>query len=805
MDVTCERCGTVYEFEEALVSARGTTVKCTQCAHVFKVLPPGAVATSDAGWQLRKGDGATRTASSLRELQHQIAQGELSPSDELSRDGVRWKPLGEIAELQSFFPPDRPDPSPKRERQRTQLGLGPGSAPPPPAQETAAPPQDDPGRTVPSSPPPPRAEPPAASPSSPPPRTHKPTLMGVGGMDPDATRPARPAQPAEPAAPPPTEAPTVPGGPRPSPAPPDGAWTEGPGIPAPPPEGEEAAADDAPPTPSDPFADTLLSADPPPRRSVPTLAAAPRPPPATRPGRAARPEGAVAARRPLYLDEDDERPLPGQRSLAWVWIVALVLAVGGGVALAWPHLAPHLGLTGPDDHLVPFLDRAQTAMRRDEPGGYREAIREFTRASALAEDDPRVLVGLSRTHALMAQALAFQASDLEARSGEEPAREGEAALLRRESGEHAGEARELARNAVHRTPEDPDARLALADALRLEGKTAEADTELAHARTRFDTLPAELHRVEGLLAMARSDNQVAAAREGAERAVEADPDLLRARLLLARALLAERQVSSARAQVQAVLRRAPGHPLAAELERAIEGGFPPAAPLMEVLDGGTAEAPDAAAPDAGAAPGSEEAAALEDDDADPAPTGTDRSDRGGDAPPTRRDYAFHVKQGEALLEQGDVGQARRHFERALEERPGAPEALTGLGFVALDAGDTRGAIRRFEPAARGGYVDAFIGLGDAYRRTGRQEDALEAYRSYLERRPNGAHAPIARNQVRRLENEQPGLPAPDTAEPDDKPSAPPGAQEDGRDAPAADGDPEPGGAPPEDPPAPGSD
>jgi predicted Zn finger-like uncharacterized protein len=37
MDVTCDRCGTEYEFEEALVSTRGTTVKCTHCGHLFNV------------------------------------------------------------------------------------------------------------------------------------------------------------------------------------------------------------------------------------------------------------------------------------------------------------------------------------------------------------------------------------------------------------------------------------------------------------------------------------------------------------------------------------------------------------------------------------------------------------------------------------------------------------------------------------------------------------------------------------------------------------------------------------------------
>ena len=37
MDVQCERCKTEYEFDDALVSGRGTTVRCTNCGHQFKV------------------------------------------------------------------------------------------------------------------------------------------------------------------------------------------------------------------------------------------------------------------------------------------------------------------------------------------------------------------------------------------------------------------------------------------------------------------------------------------------------------------------------------------------------------------------------------------------------------------------------------------------------------------------------------------------------------------------------------------------------------------------------------------------
>ena len=47
MDVRCGRCSTEYDFDDALVSERGTTVKCTNCGHQFKVYPGGAAGAPD--------------------------------------------------------------------------------------------------------------------------------------------------------------------------------------------------------------------------------------------------------------------------------------------------------------------------------------------------------------------------------------------------------------------------------------------------------------------------------------------------------------------------------------------------------------------------------------------------------------------------------------------------------------------------------------------------------------------------------------------------------------------------------------
>jgi predicted Zn finger-like uncharacterized protein len=99
VDVQCERCNTRYEFDDALVSARGTKVRCTQCGHQFR-LQPSAVASDR--WQVLRESQSPVEFGSLRELHQAIRQGQVSRRDRLVRDG-RERVIGEIAELATFF------------------------------------------------------------------------------------------------------------------------------------------------------------------------------------------------------------------------------------------------------------------------------------------------------------------------------------------------------------------------------------------------------------------------------------------------------------------------------------------------------------------------------------------------------------------------------------------------------------------------------------------------------------------------------------------------------------------------------
>src|SRR5207245_771933 len=156
MDVRCEKCLTIYEFDDAQVGPAGVTVKCTQCGNLFKVkrrdtaeirlgdaaarsaayvppaasyvpppaaqgraapnrsthtgiptlpLPPVAQPPAPAPapeqlWMVRlKSNGDVYRFREMTTLQQWIVERKVSRRDEISRTGDTWKGLGSISEL----------------------------------------------------------------------------------------------------------------------------------------------------------------------------------------------------------------------------------------------------------------------------------------------------------------------------------------------------------------------------------------------------------------------------------------------------------------------------------------------------------------------------------------------------------------------------------------------------------------------------------------------------------------------------------------------------------------------------------
>lgn len=140
MDVSCPRCKTEYEFDDARVPDTGVTVKCTSCNHVFRVRkksqptmttsmpavqlsalqsqpPPSLPKVGDETipakspqaaaavreWKVRQPSGNIFSFKELTTLQKWIVERKVSRDDEISLTGEAWKRLGNIAELASFF------------------------------------------------------------------------------------------------------------------------------------------------------------------------------------------------------------------------------------------------------------------------------------------------------------------------------------------------------------------------------------------------------------------------------------------------------------------------------------------------------------------------------------------------------------------------------------------------------------------------------------------------------------------------------------------------------------------------------
>jgi len=105
MDVRCEHCNTEYEFDDALVSARGTTVKCMRCGHQFKVHRPATIPPAADRWSVTRPSGQEVVFTHLRDLQRAIAAGQVEREALLRRFDGPPRALGAIPELESFFEP----------------------------------------------------------------------------------------------------------------------------------------------------------------------------------------------------------------------------------------------------------------------------------------------------------------------------------------------------------------------------------------------------------------------------------------------------------------------------------------------------------------------------------------------------------------------------------------------------------------------------------------------------------------------------------------------------------------------------
>lgn len=598
MDVRCERCSTEYEFDDALVSDKGTTVKCMSCGHQFRVARPSALKAPDK-WLVRRPDGQELMFVSLRELQKAIAGHQVGKEDHLFRGALRARSLGSIPELQPFF--ERATRSPKT----TARGLGmPTPAPPgavrppvpsaPPAGAQALPSMtltqpfvlNAGGSTRPLGVPPPSSPPslpsmnepiapmtPAAAPTPMPPpiivataRTHAPARL------PPTSTSSRPPAPAKSTPPPPLLKST----------PPPVAHRPPPPVanraPLPPAVAEELP----PPEPAGWLQDNgdngLGSDDASPDHAPSRSSAAP-------PARVveASAEGSTTERRTVRtrsvpLDEDDD--LPPQRETGLTgWIVA------GGVLGLTALFAGTLGrrylttLTAPEVPSASAMPSSRTATspaavhelllaaeKASSEGDLEGAKDTLVRANALAPEDAKVLVALARIAAAKAD-VAWLRLRLLPTSAADARRVATAEL-----GDAAKRARAAADAAHAAAPESIEALRGKLDALRLSDDLAGA--RALTGRVQASASSPETALVLGALDLASDEVPTASTLERLRVASATDGGNGRGRALLVYALARAGDPEQASKELDKLAAAARPHPLLPELRALVSSTKP---------------------------------------------------------------------------------------------------------------------------------------------------------------------------------------------------------------------------------------
>lgn len=733
MDVKCERCSTEYEFDDALVSGRGTTVKCTNCGHKFKIRRSDGDFSEDF-WNVTTGDGRTLVFTSLRELQRAIQGYLVERNDRLSRGGLPPKAIGQIPELVPFFEQRE---AAKRSQHsgrpvRTQDGLGPAStalaqgstrprqatkpefpAPPPHGSNDGAnkttligtgPVTEEPA--IPAAAPPATAAP-ARAPSSPPATERQPEPA----FEPPAAKPAS----APPPVPPPRQRDSMNTVPlkRPTPPPPPPAT---PRVSNPPPLPERALRSSDPGPVAALSAEAARASEPAASSSPPVVdVSSPLPP---------------RAPRSLLSEIEDERDrvrgasasmpdglAPKRRGVGGFIVATVVVgcALMLGAVWAQKNLGTTLGGKPPapaatvDPRVATFLATGEKALA---DGNLELAKESFDKASALSEKEPHVLLGVARLAAVRADVAWLKSRLLPADAADDHR------IVRDNLSELASAARQAADDALLVAPEDPAALRAKIDAARISGDREGARALVAKiaASSAQRALDPETAYVLAALDLAEAEPLWSTVIERLKVASSAETGPGRARAALVYALARAGDAAGARAEVERLVAMTRAHPLL---------------PLLRAFADRAAPAD---ARDAGAADAAPTVAAASDTGAVARPAGG-----GGGALPT--DARTLVSQGERARVKGDYERARALFSAAVEKNPNDSEALAGLAAIAYAQRDLAGARASYKRvlSINPNYMPAVVGLADVEWDAGDRATASKMYKDIVDRYPEGAY------------------------------------------------------------------
>jgi len=770
LDVCCERCGTEYEFDDALVSERGTTVECTNCSFKFKVYPPRTGTGTPEQWVVRTATGHQLVFTSLRDLQRAISQGQLGPNDQLSRSNQPPRVLGSIAELEPLF--EASARRQQREGPRTLAGV--------------APPANAPGRTMPLG-----ANVPV--PGQPPVETAPRVLVAH-----PATAPHRAASPG-------ATLPLNPGPPetiRQAPAPAPGGSHTPDQEPRPPsirpraPEFNLGGSQQEPPAQGAASAKTLgLGSQPPPvtpsmdfdvgppssavdalgrtrpsqyspierepvtlPRGLPNVAPresfggtlplegsnivpGPQPEPVIRheqstPWHSPMPPNASESYEESLSDPDPRYVIPTRsRRARSRWIVALVLLgvlVLFGATVGRKYLKSYAGSAPPeqsesDARVESLLAKGDELL---DAGDFEGARVQFAKASVLAEKNPSVLGALARLETTRADLVWLELRLLD------PADTDRVKAVHKRLGSRVGSAREAVKAAADAAADDPPILRARVDWFRLGG-------DLKKARAIVGPLSQQASTPQNAYVLAALDLAEPAPAwstviERLRVAAAAEGKVGRARAMLVYALARYGNTNQARSELEKLQSVNKSHPLLKPLS-AFLGRFEAASESEDGEDAGVATV-------------------------DPSKLG--ELDTGGAAagsPPPPGDYRSQLTAAGRALRNGDLNQAERLYQAVLAREPNNTEAMAGLGDVARLRNDTDSASRMYDRVLEKNptYLPALAAQADAKWDAGDRAGAIAIYRRIVEQA--GTDTPYGQRAAARIAQGASGGAAPPPA------------------------------------------
>jgi len=804
--VKCTNCGHMFKIRKRTITNVGTipagrdskdsrdpgrprtaSSKPPRPDSMFDVPPPfpddaadsdDAPTTIERQWLIRLESGDQKSCRELATLQQWIISGVVTREALISRTGKTWKRLGDIVDLSQYF--TIADEA-RANRNRAKQPSRPGSAKDAPVGHHTLPgysaaqaaggtilPDDDgdeaPARGITPTPPPipqrgaartPAMGVPAVGPSGPGGKTNVAMSTTVPAAAPPPQ--ARGSRTTPPPPPPMTKRLVAPSGPVPTSRPPA----------VPPPQDGRATAMWATDAVKPPAATTTGP-------FVGNLSAAPDEPAFAGRVRMAPGDEATFQTGKVRVVDDDDDLLPARRgSRAGMLVLIMALLVMGAGAAGVYMFVIRKGADdqagGPKDAgaaaavtpIAPTSNAAPVvvvAPAGDATAAEPAVALDAARGELASDLEPRLRTAAQSLEtasdpgslALRAHLIGQLAQDLQDRASvlSDTAL---ADALRQEAKQLVLDAATAAQRALKAAGDDAGANLAMAEVLRLQGKPAhDIKRYLDTARSQASSPPGiwmrDLALAEGLV-LARDgkldDAKAAftAVDQGADK-LETSGDV-RARFHLALVLTAENQAAEAKPLVDAVLAAQPEHAgakaLAAKLETLVtktdplppeEGNAPAAAPRPAPVAPGPAQTP-APAPGAGR----------------PSAGGG-----GGDS------YDRLLARANAVADTS-CARAMELYAKALEQKPNGVEALTGMGYCHIDAKQFASAFSKFRAAlaVSSRYEPALRGVAEAYQQQGRKEQAIEAYRAYLDVYPDSA---AAKKQLERLGGDTAPAPAP---------------------------------------------